>query len=555
MPVDRSETLPAALPPTDHVARVLLKRGARDDALTFLRAAVARDPGERACAALLRAVEARPDASVYGPDLALDVSLVEAYTRSGMLIEALAVLRGGELDETARGRHRAAVLEELLAPCPVDADEELRDADAELRLGGAAVALSVLGERIARDPGVPAWARRRYELLSELLLEQAEPAPEPAGPRKEPRTPLGEALSAAFARRDVEGALEAAQTIAREHAGDLEPAAVAEALGRLRAAMHQASRDAGGPMLSTQPMTGHTTALFQLRMGNLAEAERFFRRIVLEEPLDRLARQRLEDVQTVRAAMDGPSRSSSPPAPAAARIDPLLETGRAWPVLERAPIAAPTNVAFKQTTPLDSEVTRSVSGGALGERGQPAVPEPTLRDRPMPDPVTVEVSLDAVTKEVDLTAAARRESPREATRGSKKPSSPELLKKRELKVTGEAGWAVAESARMADWEDDSTEVGSPEEQAELILRQGYTERALGIYEALIRAAPDRDELRQRRDEIRALLAAEDEPATSAEIALPDARSWDEEEATLVTESRVVEEPEPEVRVHRIIRIG
>src|SRR5687767_6562597 len=87
-----------AVPPLDHLARALLVRGKRDDALALLRAAVARDPDERACAALLAAIGARPDAAVSGPDVRLDLALVEALVERGMRVAALAVLRGAELD-------------------------------------------------------------------------------------------------------------------------------------------------------------------------------------------------------------------------------------------------------------------------------------------------------------------------------------------------------------------------------------------------------------------------------------------------------------------------
>jgi nitroreductase len=172
VPIDPSETLPSALPPTDHVARVLLKRGARDDALDLLRAAVRRDPNERACAALLRALEARPDASVYGPDMAIDVGLIDLYARSSMLVEARAVLRGSGLGSMPAGAERLAALDEVLSAAPPDAPPALREAFHQVLDGGAAIALGKL-DRIAASGALRPWAARRHALLTRMIFERA----------------------------------------------------------------------------------------------------------------------------------------------------------------------------------------------------------------------------------------------------------------------------------------------------------------------------------------------------------------------------------------------
>lgn len=514
MPVDRSEH--AFLPPTDHVARALLKRGAREDALALLRAAVARDPGERACAALLRAIEARPDASVYGPDLEVDLGIVEAYSRRGMLLEALALLRGAGLADSPQGYRRRMVLEELLDPCEDRHDQELLQVDHEIRTGGAAVALTLLSDRIARGASLPRQARRRHELLSELLIEGAEEAlPRPRSEHPANRSPFAIALGRHMSRRDVEGALRTAQEHLADNPGDVEALAVAEALGRLTAAMKKASADrSGAATFSTQPMTGHTVALFQLRMGNLAEAEQFFRKLVLQEPMDALARSRLEDVQTVRRAIDGveePSLASADIEPPTLRrqpeeINPLAQTGLSMPSLSHVP----------------------ESGG---------------RDEPPLVP-TVEVKLDEVTRRVDLSEY----DPEREVR-VRKPSSPQLLKKHQLRVSPNEGWAKGTAAD--DWEDEpSTEVARPEDNAELLLQKGFADRALEIYDTLVRSYPNDPRYRARRDEIRGLMATSEDPTTAIDTALPDYRDWEDEEETTMSRSakdfaRPLEEPPTE----------
>ena len=535
MPVDRFETQPAALPPTDHVARALLKRGARDDALAFLRAAVARDPGERACAALLRAIEARPDASVYGPELAIDIGMIEAYARSGTLLEALAVLRGSGLTSTTRGRRLWMVLDELLAPCEDRRDQELLQVDVELRTGGAAVALTLLEERIQRGARMPVQARRRHELLREVLLEGAESAPQPKSVRPGDLGPLAESLAQHLSRRDLHGALGTVAQHVATQPDDVEAGAVLEALQRLVGAMKQASAEGGaGSSFSTQPMTGHTVALFQLRMGNLEQAERCFRKLLLQEPLDQVARSRLEDVQTVRAMIDGgrggADDDAAESAPAERVVDPLLQTARApnlAALLEGDTTNRVVSVAADELPPLD-----------------PIASEPTVRRRisaPVESIATVEVSLDAVTKEVDVgkyeRAAARVAEAPEEDRTT--PSSPQLLQKHRLRVTPSEGWGpVFPPPRADEWEDEqSTAVGNPEQNAELLLVQGYPDRALQMYDALVDAHPKEERYRIRRDEIRSLAAREPDPATSVEVSLPSlpqrGNEWDEDVSTMV----------------------
>lgn len=60
---------------------------------------------------------------------------------------------------------------------------------------------------------------------------------------------------------------------------------------------------------------------------------------------------------------------------------------------------------------------------------------------------------------------------------------------------------------------DQTRQLSPEEQAELLLEQGFPERALHVYEELLARAPGDPSLTRKRDWARRMLAREEKPET------------------------------------------
>ena len=490
---------PGSLPPTDHVARVLLKNGARDEAVMLLRAAIARDPGEKACAALLRAVQARPDAAVYGPDLDLNLSLVSAYARSGMLLEALAVLRGARLEGSAGGSRLADMLRELLQPCPDGSDAYLQEVDSELRTGGATIALTMLDQRMAAGTTTPDWARRRHALLQDLLFGSAERAPSAPPPAPSP-SPQVAALVEHVRARDLRGALRTVCDASARDPSNIDAAAAAEALGRLVPAIERAISDQGGGDMRTQPMTGVEVGLFQLKMGNLEEAERVFRKVLMDAPADADARQSLDDLQTFRRLLEGRPAMGR----AAAGVDPLMET---MTVSTRLPEARDAASPSEPEGDLPGEATRRARPASMPEAmhalegptkemkaqaEQLAASEPNLSD-----------ALEGPTKEVRVTV------PKEARRAI---TSPELLRKKTLQADRD-GYAPP-VGDPSIWDDPSTEVGSPEDHAELLLQHGYFERALDLFERLHEMFPERERLEQRVRELRQYLEAKKHPATA-----------------------------------------
>ena len=304
MDLDRL-TLPRSLPPLEHVARALLKRGAKDPGMRLLRAVVERDPREKACAALLAAVEARPEASVYGPDIDLDLRLAEVLACCGWFREALAVLEGTGLDRRGIGRSHAEALREILAPIPVGAKAALRDVDDQIRHGGAAAALATLDE----DDSLPSWAIRRRVLLRRLLLESgsAHRASSPAAPLA---SDIRESAFAVCVRphlegRDLKTAYAAACALCERDAADSNARAGTDALAQLvcEAASSGASDENAGRR--TRELTGLELARFQLAMGNLESVERLLRNLASEDASDVACRELLRALLVFRAALDG----------------------------------------------------------------------------------------------------------------------------------------------------------------------------------------------------------------------------------------------------------
>src|SRR5688500_11457746 len=192
----------ADVPSAEQLARVLLRAGARNEATQVLRIAVERDPKDRAAAALLRAVQARPDADVYGPDVPLDLPLAHAYLRAGCLIEARAVLRAAGMITAPPERPLLPLLEEILAPPPGGSGEMAESAQAlsrALRMGEGAAALSMM----PRATSLPPWLAHRGRLLAELM--------DPAGHVPAPRLSLVAELAHKLSHGDIAGALAAAR--------------------------------------------------------------------------------------------------------------------------------------------------------------------------------------------------------------------------------------------------------------------------------------------------------------------------------------------------------
>ncbi|RLB51417.1 MAG: hypothetical protein DRJ42_16875 [Deltaproteobacteria bacterium] len=541
------------LPPTDHVARVLMKTGARDAAVAFLRAAVARDPGEKACAALLLAVEARPDASVYGPDTHLSVSVARSYVRRGWLLEARAILSGTGLDESGKGRALALEIEEVLGPIPNDAAADLFEADQKLRTGGAAVALMIFDEYAATGRRLPAWAERRHQLLGVMLLD----SPPVAAPSEDIRgmSQVGAALTDRLAARDIEGVLSAARTYAEKHPDSRDARAVVLALGRLVESMAVLAAAADAPGTHTQPMTGINVAIFQTRMCNFDIAERLFRKLVIEDTMDAKARSHLDDIQTIKKALGmvitpakdvPPEPVSSPdvlaPAASAEASSPALlgpDLGAALDADVTKKYRNDPSILADESN--SAETTAQVDMGSL-QRHLDATrnPERPITVGDSSEDYTVDEGPDefGFPRPIPTTASgtdkrlrpkAERTAPLGGTGGSvsgKRPITASNLLKKSAALSPNAWVDSSESSGgEPSWDEVSTEIGDPAQMAELLLKQGYAERALKIYRSLIAVQPKRSAYMRRMKEIEELIATGTVPriATNSSVELPPDR--------------------------------
>lgn len=186
-------TSPSAtgLPPIDHIARELWKRGAREAALDLLRACVMRDPTARASAALLRAVEARPDASVSGPEIELDLVLVDALAGQGMILEARALLVGTKLAITSEGQDRAARYDTVLATVPAELDKRWHEVMEQVHLGAGRHALTLIENEEANGNAAPPWMISRRDSLREILSVTAVDRPSVRPPGSQSRHAVG----------------------------------------------------------------------------------------------------------------------------------------------------------------------------------------------------------------------------------------------------------------------------------------------------------------------------------------------------------------------------
>lgn len=271
----------------------------------MLRGAVARDPEEEACAALLAEVLAgrTPGEPADPPELSL--ALVDRWIRRGLLVEALALLGGTPMGSEETGREWANLLGELLAPVPVDAEDTLVEMHKQLLTGGASVALVLLEERAKRGPALPAWASRRLEVLRWMLLDNAgvaESHPELSG--EAPPTALATTVRDAVNGRNLRGALGAVRRLAAADPSDPDPPAVVRAIEQIVAEIERHADDAG-IHARTMPMFGHPAAAMQLRMGNLPQAAMVYRKLLAKDPKDERSQRMIDAVDAVVRAARG----------------------------------------------------------------------------------------------------------------------------------------------------------------------------------------------------------------------------------------------------------
>jgi hypothetical protein len=513
----------AVLPPTDHVARELLKRGAREPAILLLRAAVRRDPGERACAALIKALEARPDAAVSGPELALDLALVDDYVVRGMLLEARAVLAGGGLDGLGPGADRARALDELLAPMPDGADLALVEVFRHLMTGGASLSLSLVEEHVQKGSALPPWAARRRTLLRSVLLDRAlESAVGAADAATAPgNQPAPVALASAgtnlvaaevgrlIGERDLRGAAARLQAYCASAPYDVSASVGAAALVRLVRALEL--RDAAASEVvdtRTMPMGPKKVAELHLRMGNLAESEGLFRRVVLEEPENAELRAMLDDVQSVRRFLEAPVATA--PTLQGATLRQFVDAGAAEiGVRPTEPLPVVTDDLFGEPTEEDGpeELPRLYTDISQVESGEITAELPTR-----PEETTRRVSA------ADLARSAAASMARPDVQADAPMTAP-MLSKKGAGLSGgfgvATGYGPAKSEpSSADWDDDATGVVEPAVEAELLLQQGFHARALATYRMLLERNPSDAKLARRVAEIEALVVGEPLPSSA-----------------------------------------
>jgi hypothetical protein len=97
-------------------------------------------------------------------------------------------------------------------------------------------------------------------------------------------------------------------------------------------------------------------------------------------------------------------------------------------------------------------------------------------------------------------------------------TSPELLKKRQRTLTSDTGpYAQQPGPNPRDWEEEvSTEIGTPDQQAELLLKQGFVQHAIRIYKRLVESHPTDARYRARLVEIEQLHARDASPRHDSE---------------------------------------
>ncbi|HHH27687.1 MAG TPA: hypothetical protein ENK57_04990 [Polyangiaceae bacterium] len=280
------------------VARAMCQRGAIGEGVLLLRGALHRDPSQAEAEALLREILEGSAELPRGTMLELGLDLVDGWIRRGMLVEALAILGGTPLGSSERGGEWANLLGELLAPVPAAAEPVLVRMYEELVSGGASVALTLLEERARVTPSLPAWAGRRLGLLRWMLLDNAEAAPSISVLNGE--LGLGAALQT-LQQRGLDAGLRALEVFVQRHP---ERADVARVCGATQELVEEIGRQAS--LLSknnkTMPMTGHTAAMLQLRMGNLSVAATLYRPLAAH---DELAAQQLRRVELLLCAVAG----------------------------------------------------------------------------------------------------------------------------------------------------------------------------------------------------------------------------------------------------------
>ncbi|MCB9592382.1 MAG: hypothetical protein H6719_06600 [Sandaracinaceae bacterium] len=285
------------------VARALHRRGSVAESVALLRAAVCRDGGQAATRLLLDQALAGAEVGAPSATVELGYGLVDGWIRRGMLVEALALLSGTSLGSRDKGREWATLLGELLAPVPVDAEDSLRQAYRQLMTGGASVALTLLDERDRKSPALPAWARRRLEVLRWLLLDNAEVLEDRIDSSDVLAPSELAAALGALKRKGLLVGLATMKEFAEQHPDHGDAQRVLDALETLVANLEEEASRIGSSN-QTMPMVGHVAAMMQLRMGNLQDAVPMYEKLIRTKD-DERARVLLGEVELLLRVLDG----------------------------------------------------------------------------------------------------------------------------------------------------------------------------------------------------------------------------------------------------------
>ncbi len=370
------------------VARAMIGAGATREAELVLRATAARDAmdGEsrRSLGLLVRSGALPP-----GPTPRLDLSVVDAWIRHGMLVEALAVLTGVNLDGPAS--EWANLLGELLAPVPAHAEQCFVDMHAELLRGGASVALAILQDRTAQGP-VPSWAERRLDLLRWMLLDNARTL-EDDEETEEAASPLAAVLRGPLAERSLERMLEVAEVFAEAHPKDAD---ARDAVRMLELLVVEAEAGLGEQEFSVQtvPVFGRPAAAMQLKMANLKGAYSIYERLTETQPGDPTVRALHEAVRGIQRVLEGrsPVDRTFPPPP----IEEIeAKLGLAPSFADRTAVKEARKVL--EQVRADGEITKVVMDPtaaftdetrALKAPKSPSI-DPTMLPAGVPDPTAI----------------------------------------------------------------------------------------------------------------------------------------------------------------------
>jgi hypothetical protein len=286
----------------DDVARALLGKGALVPARELLALVGAqRGPDALRCRALLQQLEAHPHEPHVVPNIVVSAELAASIAAEGHFQEAQIVAR--TLEPSVRAIELLAALELILAPLPAGTPAALAASYQDARQR----ADRTLALQVAHDPQAPEELRRRAMMIVDLRRVPSTSESSQERPATSISTLVSETVRALLEHRDwARGERELRALQAENGAGDVLASVV-----RLREAMARLFEEesANGP--STVPLSGAPVAIFQLRMGNLPEAERVLRRVVREDASHPRASTWLSEIELLRTTA---KRSSAPPA-------------------------------------------------------------------------------------------------------------------------------------------------------------------------------------------------------------------------------------------------